>query len=185
MCVSRTLWVFCIFICVRMRESLAWYFVLLCVCLCVYHLRSVYYIRYSTSFSHHIFLGRSIPLTPYKTIIAPLSPLPCMATIITTLPGGTHKTGREANASTLPPSLCPSTPTLCPSIISPWHEVSVMEGWMEGMSGQQWATGRLLVKDLSKCRTKSGKRKDKERRKERRETDALWLYNKMGMTREG
>ncbi len=56
-------------------------------------------------------------------------PLPCMATIITTLPGGTRKTGREADASTLPPSLCPATPTLCPSIISPRQEVSGMEGW--------------------------------------------------------
>ncbi len=39
------------------------------------------------------------------------------------------KTGREADASTLPPSLCPSTPTLCPSIISLRQEVSGMEGW--------------------------------------------------------
>lgn len=158
--------VFCIFICVRICESLSLgiLYYCVCVCLCVYRLRSVYYIRYSTSFSHHIFLGRSIPLTPYKTIIAPLSPLPCMATIITTLPGGTRETGREADASTLPPSLCPSTPTLCPSIISPWREVSEMEGWME----ECWEG-----KDASQ-KIRGKKWKNKERKRTRCDCTIKW-----------
>ncbi len=128
-CVSLSSGGYFVFVCVYVSNSGLVFCIIVCVRLCACRLRSVYYIRYSTSFAHHIFLGRSIPLTPYKTIIAPLAPLPCMATIITTLPGGTRKTGREADASTLPPSLCPSTPTLCPSIISPRQEVSGMEGW--------------------------------------------------------
>lgn len=57
-------------------------------------LQSVYYIRYSTSFSHHIFLCRSIPLTPDKTIIAPPSLTPSLPLLLTS-PGNEQGGGRE------------------------------------------------------------------------------------------